>query len=315
VRGTLKRLLLALLVLQGLACGPREETAVARTAAGKVVVYAVSEPLRSFAARIGGDHVEVQLPLPPEVVDPASWNPSPEIVAAYQAADLVLLNGGGYARWVAYASLRRARLVDTSTAFVERMIPLEGEVTHAHGPEGGHSDEGVATTFWLDLELARAQARAVLDALVGARPELAAAFGDGHAALDAELAAIDASFAAAGARLSATPIVFSHPVYAYLARRYGLEGRSLHWEPDQQPNEREWEVLEGLLRDLPAPLMIWEDEPLPETASRLAGLGLRVVVIRPSGSRPPGGDFVEEMRANVERLQASIPLPRGKLSP
>ena len=143
----------ALLILTlTLACTPSEDgSQAARDAdAGPLVVYTVSEPLRSFAERIGGDVVEVHFPAPRELADPAFWNPDAETVAAYQQADLVLQNGGGYAAWLSRASLRAARLVDTSASFEDRMIPLEAAVTHAHGPEGDHSHTGFATSFWLD---------------------------------------------------------------------------------------------------------------------------------------------------------------------
>ncbi len=266
-----------------------------------LVVYAVSEPLRSFADRIGGAAVEVHFPIPDDVADPAFWSPDPETVAAYQAADLVLRNGGGYAAWVDRASLREARLVDTSAAFRERAIPLEAAVTHAHGPQGDHSHAGVATTFWLDGDLAREQARAVMQALVEARPDEATAFRERHAALDAKLAELDEGLAKATARLQGAGVLYSHPVYQYFDRRYGLGGRSLHWEPDAHPGEAEWQRLDAWLEEAPASVMIWEDTPEPETALRLRALGIGVIVVEPGG-RTRDRDFLDVLEGNLSRL-------------
>ena len=64
--------------------------------------------------------IEVVFPAPADV-DPAYWSPGGEIVADYQQADLILLNGAGYAGWVSRASLPRAAKVDTGAAFADRV--------------------------------------------------------------------------------------------------------------------------------------------------------------------------------------------------
>ena len=58
-------------------------------------VYVVNYPLQYFAERIGGPDVRVVFPAPADG-DPAFWKPSPEQIAAYQKADLILLNGASY---------------------------------------------------------------------------------------------------------------------------------------------------------------------------------------------------------------------------
>ena len=64
-------------------------------------------------------------------------------------------------------------------------------------------------------------------------------------------------------------VVFSHPVYQYLTRRYGLDARSVHFEPDEDPGDG-WHDLDGLMAERSAELMIWEAEPLPSTRDALA---------------------------------------------
>ncbi len=78
-------------------------------AAGPLNVYVVNYPLKYFAERIGGDHVRVKFPVPADV-DPANWNPDLADIAAYQQADLILLNGAGYAKWVPTSACRDQKL-------------------------------------------------------------------------------------------------------------------------------------------------------------------------------------------------------------
>jgi zinc transport system substrate-binding protein len=269
-----------------------------------LLVTTVNDPLRYFAERIGGEDVEVRFAATPEVVDPATFRPTTDEVVAAQAADLLILNGGGYAKWVEGVSLREARLLDASSSFVTQMIPLKEAVTHGHGPQGEHVHAGMATTFWLDLDLARAQTRAILERFVAERPERAAAFRARHVELDAELVSLDAQVAGAADRLQQEAVVFSHPVYQYLASRYRLVGRSVHWEPEEAPSDAMWGALDELLESHPARIMLWEAEPLAETSARLAQRGIAVVVYEPAGGRAREGDFMTRMRANAARLAA-----------
>ena len=245
--------------------------------------------------------MEVVLPAPAGV-DPAVWSPEVEIILAYQQADLILLNGAGYAAWVGRATLPQSRVVDTSVRFRDQLLELEGETTHSHGLEGEHSHRGFATTTWLDPSLAIAQASAIADALVDANPSGQTAFEAGLAKLVEDLHELAGELDAIGARLRDRPLVFSHPVFQYLIRRTLLDARSVHWEPGEPPTEGQWDELEALLGEHPATVMIWEGEPLAATRARLEQRGLRSVVYDPSGGRPDGGDFLDVMRRNLAAL-------------
>ncbi len=300
---------LVVLALLTLAACDREapeavQGSVEEPAAKPFTVYTVNYPLAYFAERLIGDAGTVVFPAPADV-DPAMWSPGPEAIVGYQQADLILLNGAGYASWVANATLPRSRLVDTTAAVADKLIPIEDTVTHSHGPTGDHSHGGTAFTTWLDAGIATAQARAVLEALVGARPQLEADFRAAFAALEADIAEVDAGLAAAAQALGDQPVLFSHPVYQYFERRYDLNGFAMHWEPGEVPAEAEWRSLRSLLEQHPAKLMIWEGEPLPETKDRLLQLGIETVVFEPGGNRPANGNWLDLMRRGIAELQAN----------
>jgi zinc transport system substrate-binding protein len=269
----------------------------------------VNEPLRSFARRIGAEQVEVSFPVPPGI-DPADWSPGAETLADYQSADLILLNGAGYASWVARASLPRAALVDTSAAARDDLIEIREGATHQHGPDGEHRHLGTAFSTWLDPKLATLQARSVAAAFQATRPESADAFRANLAGLEAELASLDARLAQATSRLEGQPVLFSHPVYQYFERRYGLEGRSLDWEPDAQPDAAAWAALDAVLARHPARLILWEAEPLGETRRALEERGVRSVVFAPGGGRSAAGeDWLALMAENAARLEQALQAP------
>ena len=200
------------------------------------MVYVVHYPLQYFAERIGGEHVEVVFPAPPDV-DPAYWAPEEDTIVAYQ------------------------------------------------------------------------QARAVADALSALRPEHQEAFQLGLAALENDLQSLDRELEGLFSLHPSRPLIFSHPVYQYLVRRYNLNARSVHWEPDEMPPEAEWQSLEALRADHPATCMIWEGAPRQDIVQRLTDLGLATAVFDPCGNVPEEGDFLAVMRRNIQNLAALPPDP------
>jgi len=280
----------------------QSETTVVSPNDTKLSVYVVNYPLEYFATRIGGQHVEVRFPAPPDI-DPAYWSPPVETIVEYQNADLILLNGAGYARWVSHATFATRKLVDTSASFHDRYIDLADAATHAHGPEGEHAHTGYAFTTWLNPLLAIEQARAITDALSVAAPTHEAEFRAAFDRLTTDIEALDARLTELLAGDRRKNFLFSHPVYQYLERRYDLSGRSFHWEPDVEPTQADWQELATTTAALADPIMLWEAPTLASTRARLAEHGVRSVVYAPTGNQPTDGDWLTTMRANVGRLE------------
>ncbi len=258
-------------------------------------------PLYFFAHEIAGDSVEVVLP---DIAgDPALWRPGSEDIALLQGADRILLNGAGYESWLNWISLSDDSLVDTSGSFRDQLISLEQETVHQHGPAGEHSHTGTAFTLWLDPELAIAQAQnieAVISELV---PENREQHQENLASLRKRLEKLNDLQQQAFGQLAGQPILFSHPVYQYLERRYQLNGISMHWEPDQQPGDKAWIDFSKTLRNHPARIMIWEDEPLATTRERIEAQGLTLIPYLTASNRPDKGDYFDVMASNLEHLK------------
>ena len=265
------------------------------------VIYTVNYPLAYMAARIAGDAATVEFPVPAGV-DPAYWRPDAETIGRYQQADLILLNGAGYAAWVQQATLPPGRLVNTSAAVADQYISVDQAITHSHGPEGDQDHGELAFTTWLDTGIATAQAQAILHSLIMLRPEQEAEFRAAFEALALDLRTLDGSFERAFDDLGNGPFIVSHPVYQYLQRRYDLDAVSVHWEPDRNPGEAQWAELERILQTHPARLMLWESEPLDQVADRLDALGVEITMFETAGNRPDSGDFVDAMRRNLQAL-------------
>ena len=236
--------------------------------------------------------------------DPAHWKPDATAVLGYQKADLILLNGAGYAKWVEHATLPAAKQVNTLASVKDRIIIVEDAVKHSHGPGGAeHSHAGPAFTTWLDLTLAVEHARAVKDAFLKLSPDDAATFEQGFTSLEKDLLQVDKSIEGIVARSPKAPLLASHPVYQYLERRYSLNLKSLHWEPDEEPDASMLKELGGLLESHPAKWMIWEGKPLEGSVEKLKALGVGSVVFSPCASVPETGDFLSVMKENAKGLE------------
>ncbi len=290
--------LVILLSFMGCSETPSEQKASRRDTHS---VQVVNYPLQYFAERIGGEVIEVGFLVPPDV-DPAYWRPDAEAVVAFQRADLIFLNGAGYDQWIDRVSLPVSRLVDTSAGFREDYIEIKDTSTHQHGPQGEHTHGEIAFTTWLDPTLGIEQARAIMTALSRKWPDHAETFESNFESLKQDLSTLDADLKRLFSSRADEPLLASHPVYQYLARRYGLEVISLHWEPQQPPTVEMMQDIDSILVEHPATFMLWEGEPLDVMRRKLKDRGVECIVFRPGANTPDAGDFMHLMRKNVEVL-------------
>lgn len=305
-RGPIRWLGLLLLTLMVIGCGPQSSTPQTTPRPrpdGKPEVWVDNYPLAYFAERIGGDLIRVMFPVPVDT-DPAFWQPDETNLAGYQQADLILINGADYAKWQAGIALPAARVVNTSAAFRAEYIELPDVIVHRHGPGGEHSHHGLAFTTWLDPRLALRQAESVYEALSRLLPSQQTTLQANWSALKQDLQELDQLLDESNRNHGSQPLVASHPVYQYLARRCGWKMHSEHWEPGELPDAAQWASLRKHLESEPAKWMIWEGEPLAETRTRLGELGVKCLIFPPCGNRPAAGDYLSTMRASIEQLQS-----------
>ena len=271
-------------------------------ASAKPVVQATNYPVAYFAQRIAGDRIDLKY-LPSKEGDPAFWEPSDADLAALQSADLILVNGATYERWRAHASVPEELVVETAAGFASQFIEIKDATTHSHGKEGPHSHNGTAFTTWIDFDQARQQADATLKALQRLLPKDTAALETAAKALFTDLDQLDRDTAAAAKSIGNQPLIASHPVYHYLARRYALNIRFVLWEPDIVPDEAAMKTFQDLHATHPASWMIWEGTPAAESVTKLDALGVKSVVFDPCGNWPDHGDWLSVMRENVANLR------------
>jgi len=287
---------------------PERETAADVDETRTPVVYTTTYPLTYFIERIAPGIVEVRCPVPPEE-DPQFWNPARETVVEFQKADLIVMNGAQLEKWELRAFLPITRVIHAANPLEDEYIVLKSAITHSHGPTGKHSHEGVDGYVWPDPVNAIAQAREIEKGLARAFPRHAAAFEANLGALVRDLKSLDASLAALTKGYDGRTILTSHPLYNYIARRYGWKIHSLLLEPDEMPPDSEFVSLKTIVQKTGARYLIWEAAPPREVTARMAReLGLTSVVFRHCATieddeRAAGVDYLKIMKQNIENIR------------
>ncbi|MGY8642251.1 MAG: metal ABC transporter substrate-binding protein [Verrucomicrobiales bacterium] len=279
-----------------------EQPAETAAASGKQTIYTTNYPLAFFAEQIAGPDATVEVIFPEIDGDPAFWEPTDQDVAGFQNATLILKNGATYAKWMEQASLPESIQRDTSKAFASDYIFVKEAGAHTHGKGEAHAHTGTAFTTWIDFQQAIWQAEEVHAALLELMQEDKKGIDERFNSLAGELDVMHKKLLEIGRKLDGQPLVGSHPIYQYLARRYDLNLRMVHWEPDVVPDEKGVDELTKTLVDFDAKVMIWEDTPEAESVEKLEAMGIKSIVFNPAGNRPENDDFLKTMRANVAAL-------------
>ena len=266
------------------------------------VVYVSNYPLYYFAEKIGAEAIDLRFPASEET-DPSGWIAGTETILDMQQADLILINGATFERWMNNVSLPDDIIVNTTRGLNDRLVPLGEQFTHSHGEGGEHTHEGTASITWLDLSLAIAQAEKVKEALQEIVPGKSEEIQGNFQNLKQSLTELDQNYKTLKIDPEKFQLIYSHPVYQYLQSAYSLEGESLHWEPGDAWNKDKKHEIEHLAKKGKKTYLIWEDEPNKETKEALEAMGVHSIVVNPLFGQPKHIDFSEALLTNLQNLQ------------
>jgi zinc transport system substrate-binding protein len=313
----INQMVLIALAVVAVGVGCQKQDAQESKHTGKPVVYTTFYPTQYFAERIGGDLIDVVCPVPEEE-DAIFWTPDAKDIAAYQKADLIVINGAQFAKWVQKVSLPESRVVNTANPFTDRFINFEHATVHSHGNKGEHAHEGLDGHTWVDPVNAEIQAYEIKKALVKRYPEHKAAFEKGFSELAHDLDMLDRQLKAYQAAYQNQPILASHPAYNYIAKRYGWNIVNLDLDPEEMPSDEGIQEIKATLEKHPAKYLIWEAYPTPAIADRMKKeLGLISVEFSPcellsEDDISNGVNYLTVMQNNLKNVAAIFEGPSEK---
>jgi zinc transport system substrate-binding protein len=301
------RMAVIVLTVGILGAGCRKKAVPSATPTGKPSVYTTFYPTQYFAERIGGDLIDVVCPVPADQ-DAIFWMPDATAIQAYQQADLIIINGAEFSKWVRKVALPASRVVNTAKPFEDDLIKFENATVHSHGKGGAHAHEGLDGHTWVDPVNARIQADEIKQALVKRFPEHKAEFEKGFARLAQDLEALDTQLKAYQAIYKNQPLLMSHPAYNYIAKRYGWNIANLDLDPAEMPSDKVMQGIKDTLQTHPAKYVIWEAYPKKEIAERFQQeLGLTSIEFSPcellsDAEIDAGTDYMTVMQRNLKKI-------------
>lgn len=178
-------------------------------------VFVSIPPQQQFVERIGGDHVEVFLMLPPGQT-PETWTPSPRMLAQLSEADLYLQVGVPFeASWTdAMRSANPSLRIAECCEFIRTM-----SATDAHEHEDLH--------IWSSPANVQRLAQQILDELTALDPKHAQDYQDGYRNFISELNALEDSIRRQLQGRRIDQFIVSHAAWGEYAGTYGLVQRAL----------------------------------------------------------------------------------------
>ena len=297
----------AVLLLSG--CS-REEKKVS----AKLQVVTTLFPLYDFARIIAGERAEVTMLLPPGM-EPHSFEPKPNDIIRISKAGLFIYTNRYMEPW-AETILKgidrlRLRVVDAGQGV--SFLKASAEEEHEHEGHGSHAAV-MDPHIWLDFGNAAMMVDTILAGFVAADPANAGYYRAQAVELKGRLAALDQRYR--DALSSCDTRIFlhgGHYTFGYLARRYGLEYRSLSGlSSESEPSAARMAAMVRQIRSSGVRYLFAEEllsPRLTETLANEAG----VAVLKLHGAHNLGKDdvqrgvgFIGLMEQNLVNLRKGL---------
>jgi zinc transport system substrate-binding protein len=211
------------------------------SAAGRLLVFVSILPQQYFVQQIGGDHVEVQVMVPPGA-SPATYEPSPRQMVGLAKARLYFAIGVPFeAAWMDKIAAASPALTVVHTDRGIRKRPMaahthdeDGAPPAAARPENGNREHPAGDVprqthgtpdphIWLSPPLVERQADTIMAALMAADPAHAGDYARNGRRFRAAVEALDRDLQGILASMKGRRFMVFHPSWGYFADAYGLE--------------------------------------------------------------------------------------------
>jgi zinc transport system substrate-binding protein len=279
-----QRLVIAILLLLGLAAGCQQPQPAAQNVPATLNITVSILPQKYFAERIGGQHVAVTVMVQPGA-SPETYEPKPAQLKALSQADAYLSIGVEFEdAWMARMAAANSamRVIDTAQGIQRRAME-----DHQHQGTPA-ADEHLDPHIWLSPRLVRQQAATIASALIELDPEHRSDYETNLTGFMAEIDAVDSDIRGTLSGIQSHKFVVFHPAWGYFADEYGLEQIAIE-VGGQEPSAQELAGLIDQARAEGIRVILAEPEFSTRSAETIAKeIGGKVLTISPLAEDWPG---------------------------
>jgi len=307
-----KRLILALLVSFALllsGCASQTGAGAAPTGEEKMGVAVTLLPQKQIAERIGGNHVDVVVMVPPGA-SPHSYEPTPQQMAKVADSKIYFMVGSG----VEFEIVWMEKVLQTNPQLEvvngsENIKLIEMRV-HEHGEEGktsGHEEEdyhyegAMDPHVWTSVRNTEAMARSFYAKLVDTDPKNAEEYKKNLDGYLAELHSLDSGASSTFAGATNRKFIVFHPAWGYFAADYGLEQIAME-DAGKEPTPRALATLVEAAGENSIKVVFVSPQFSAQSANSLAQeIGGKVVVIDPLAE-----DYIGNTKAVISAFSSTL---------
>ncbi len=275
-------------------------------------VMATTNIVGDVVRHVGGDRLDLTV-LMGVGVDPHSYVPAPADVARVHDAHVLFINGAGLEAGI--EEMLDSAGGDAVVISLAEGLELRPFAGGEHGDEDADHDHGdMDPHVWFDVQNVMHWVETIAATLSALDPESAGVYRANAESYTATLAELDAWVAR---ELASIPeenrlLVTNHPVFGYLAARYGLQqvGAIYPVNPSAEPSAQDIAALEDFLRQQGAPAIFSESTVNPKLAQQIANdTGIELIALYTGSLGEPGSGaetYVDLIRYDVRRIVEAL---------
>jgi zinc transport system substrate-binding protein len=277
----------------------------------KMTVIASFYPLYEFASRVAGDRAEVSS-LVPAGIEPHDWEPTAEDMSRGRSADVLVINGAGFERWI---NDMNAKVIANTSEGIEFDYKEENETgDDEHGHEGGAAVVGVNPHVWLDPMLAKYQIDKIRNVMARSDQANSDYYNQNADQFSAELDSLDAFIRSELADCDKSDFIAFHDAFIYFSERYGLRQHSIHGvSPEGEILPQTIQQIIELANELDINVIYSEDlvdSRLADTIANEIPNG-KVLVLSPiegvdKEEQAAGIGYIDKMKQNIASLKEGL---------
>lgn len=269
---------------------------------GRLKVYTSFYPVYDFAAKIGGDKINLKN-IVPGSAEPHDWEPTPKDMQLIADADMLIYSGYGMEQWLEKL---------TAAAENDALLLVEaGEGVITENTDGGIYDTD--PHIWISIKNAVLEMENIKNALCQADSENASYYEDNFMKYKAEFEALDKEFEEFVSGCDKKDIIVSHAAFSYLCQDYGLNQIAISGlSPEEEPEPSRMAEIVDLAKQNDIKCIFFEPNSDKKAAQILADeIGAEMLELNPleclsEAEQENGNDYLSIMRKNFQALKEAL---------